>query len=77
MLVTHDFDEAVRLADRVAVLRVGGTLAQLATPDELLSDPADQFVADLLGGDRTLRRLALHRIAELDLLTLDQLTGGR
>ena len=67
VLVTHDVDEAVRLADRVAVLRVGGTLAQVATPDELLSHPADEFVADLLGGDRTLRRLALHRIDELPL----------
>ena len=67
VLVTHDVDEAVRLADRVAVLRVGGTLAQVATPDELLAHPADEFVADLLGGDRTLRRLALHRIAELPL----------
>jgi osmoprotectant transport system ATP-binding protein len=67
VLVTHDVDEAVRLADRVAVLRIGGTLAQVATPDDLLSHPADDFVADLLGGDRTLRRLALHRIDELPL----------
>ncbi len=67
VLVTHDVDEAVRLADRVAVLRVGGTLAQVASPDELLQHPADDFVADLLGGDRTLRRLALHRVDELDL----------
>ncbi len=71
VLVTHDVDEAVRLADRVAVLRIGGTLAQVATPDELLSHPADEFVADLLGGDRTLRRLALHRIDELDLAPAD------
>lgn len=71
VLVTHDVDEAVRLADRVAVLRVGGTLAQVATPDELLQHPADDFVADLLGGDRTLRRLALHRIDELDLAPAD------
>ena len=67
VFVTHDVDEAVRVADRVAVMRVGGTLAQVATPDDLLSDPADDFVTDLLGGDRTLRRLALHRIDELEL----------
>lgn len=73
VLVTHDVDEAVRLADRVAVLRVGGTLAQVATPDELLQHPADDFVADLLGGDRTLRRLALHRIDELDLAPPDDI----
>jgi osmoprotectant transport system ATP-binding protein len=75
VLVTHDVDEAVRLADRVAVLRIGGTLAQVATPDDLLSHPADDFVADLLGGDRTLRRLALHRIDELPLAPADG-TGG-
>ena len=71
VFVTHDVDEAVRLADRVAVLRAGGTLAQVATPDELLLHPADEFVADLLGGDRTLRRLALHRIDELELAPAD------
>ena len=75
MLVTHDVDEAVRLADRVAVLRVGGTLAQVATPDDLLSHPADDFVADLLGGDRTLRRLALHRIDELPLAPAEDTEG--
>ncbi len=71
VLVTHDVDEAVRLADRVAVLRVGGTLAQVASPDDLLREPADEFVADLLGGDRTLRRLALHAVADIDLRPLD------
>ena len=67
VLVTHDVDEAVRLADRVAVLRVGGTLAQHAPPDELLAHPADAFVEDLLGGERTLRRLGLQRVADLAL----------
>lgn len=76
VLVTHDVDEAVRLADRVAVLRVGGTLAQVATPDDLLSNPADEFVADLLGGDRTLRRLALHTVDELDLRPVDDDADG-
>lgn len=71
VLVTHDVDEAVRLADRVVVMRVGGTLAQVATPDDLLRDPADQFVADLLGGDRTLRRLALHTVGALEIRPLE------
>lgn len=67
VLVTHDVDEAVRLADHVAVLRVGGTLAQHAPPDELLAHPADAFVEDLLGGERTLRRLGLQQVGELTL----------
>ncbi|MFN2518234.1 MAG: ABC transporter ATP-binding protein, partial [Jatrophihabitantaceae bacterium] len=45
VFVTHDIDEAIKLGDQVAVMRVGGTLAQLATPAELLSRPADAFVA--------------------------------
>jgi osmoprotectant transport system ATP-binding protein len=59
MVVTHDIDEALRLGDRVALLRAGGRLAQVATPAELLAHPASDFVAGFLGGDRTLRRLAL------------------
>ncbi|MCH8626524.1 ATP-binding cassette domain-containing protein [Arsenicicoccus piscis] len=58
VFVTHDIDEAVKLGDQVAVLRVGGTLAQLATPDRLLADPYDDFVADFLGRDRGYRGLA-------------------
>ncbi len=58
VFVTHDIDEAVKLGDQVAVLRVGGTLAQLATPEKLLADPADDFVADFLGRDRGYRGLA-------------------
>lgn len=59
VFVTHDVDEAVKLGDRVAVLRVGGRLAQYAPPSELLAEPADEFVADFLGRDRGIRRLAL------------------
>ncbi len=58
VFVTHDIDEAVKLGDQVAVLRVGGALAQLASPDELLADPGDDFVADFLGRDRGYRSLA-------------------
>ena len=49
VFVTHDIDEAIKLGDQVAVLRVGGTLAQLATPADLLSRPVDSFVAGFVG----------------------------
>jgi osmoprotectant transport system ATP-binding protein len=57
VFVTHDIDEAVRLGDKVAVMRVGGTLAQFAEPAELLSHPADAFVAGFVGRDRGYRAL--------------------
>ena len=57
VFVTHDIDEAVKLGDQVAVLRVGGKLAQLAPPAELLTDPADDFVAGFVGRDRGYRAL--------------------
>ncbi|GAA3441938.1 ABC transporter ATP-binding protein [Planomonospora venezuelensis] len=58
VFVTHDIDEAIKLGDRVAVLRVGGRLAQLASPAELLAEPADDFVREFLGRDRGIRRLS-------------------
>ena len=67
LFVTHDIDEAIKMGDRVAVLRQGGRLAQYATPAELLMDPADEFVEDFVGSDRALKRLALMRVADIDL----------
>ena len=57
VFVTHDIDEAIKLGDQVAVLDVGGVLAQLATPSELLSRPANAFVAGFVGKDRGYRAL--------------------
>jgi osmoprotectant transport system ATP-binding protein len=57
VFVTHDIDEAIKLGDNVAVLRVGGKLAQFASPAELLSQPADSFVAGFVGRDRGYRAL--------------------
>ncbi|MCW3492665.1 ABC transporter ATP-binding protein [Microbacterium sp. SSM24] len=57
LFVTHDVDEALALGDRIIVLAQGGRIAQDGTPGELLTAPADPFVADLLGiatGDRSL-----------------------
>jgi osmoprotectant transport system ATP-binding protein len=57
VFVTHDIDEAIKLGDKVAVLRVGGRLAQYATPSELLAKPADDFVSSFVGRDRGYRAL--------------------
>ena len=66
LLVTHDIDEAIRLGDRVAVLRVGGKLAQFASPVELLTEPVDGFVESFLGLDRGMRRLSFLPAARLE-----------
>ena len=67
LFVTHDIDEAIKMGDRVAILKAGGHLAQYATPAELLMSPADDFVEDFVGADRALKRLALMRVRDIDL----------
>jgi osmoprotectant transport system ATP-binding protein len=67
VFVTHDIDEAIQMGDRIAILREGGVLAQYDTPDAILKQPADDFVAQFIGGDRALRRLALKRVGDLPL----------
>ena len=51
VFVTHDVDEAIKLGDRIAILREGGRLAQYGTPEEILAKPVDKFVADFVGLD--------------------------
>jgi osmoprotectant transport system ATP-binding protein len=58
VLVTHDIDEAIKLGDQIAVMRVGGHLAQFDTPAALLGTPADEFVEGFIGVDRGIRRLS-------------------
>ena len=67
LFVTHDVDEAVRLGDRIAVFRQGGVLEQYDTPATVLGAPATPFVADFVGADRGLRRLAVTGIDTADL----------
>ena len=67
VFVTHDIDEAIKMGDRIAVMRPGGHLAQYATPGELLLSPADEFVEQFVGADRALKRLALGRVRDLHL----------
>jgi osmoprotectant transport system ATP-binding protein len=67
VFVTHDIDEAVLLGDRIAILQEGGVLAQYDTPDAILAQPANEFVARFVGADRGLRRLSLRRLSEVEL----------
>jgi osmoprotectant transport system ATP-binding protein len=64
LFVSHDIDEAVKMADRIAIFR-DGHLVQYADPDTLLARPADDFVASFVGSDRTLKRLRLIRVKEV------------
>jgi osmoprotectant transport system ATP-binding protein len=67
VFVTHDIDEAIKMGDRIAILREGGVLAQYDTPREILTNPADDFVARFVGADRALKRLGLNTLAEIEL----------
>jgi osmoprotectant transport system ATP-binding protein len=68
VFVTHDIDEAIKMGDKIAILREGGRLAQYDTPTEILTNPADEFVAEFVGADRALKRLGLSTLAEVALL---------
>jgi osmoprotectant transport system ATP-binding protein len=76
VFVTHDIDEAIKMGDRIAILREGGVLAQYDTPREILTHPADDFVAQFVGADRGLKRLALTTLAELTLIEPDAAHGA-
>ena len=76
VFVTHDIDEAIKVGDRIAILRVGGRLAQYDTPATILERPADAFVAEFVGADRALKALALRTVAELQLRPLEGIDGA-
>jgi len=65
VFVTHDIDEALKLGDRIAIFAEGSRLAQFATPLELLTAPADDFVRSFIGEGAAIRRLALLRVGDL------------
>jgi len=67
VFVTHDFDEAVKLGDRIAVLATGSRIVQYDTPAEILTNPADQYVADFVGAGAALKQLTLTRVRDVEL----------
>ncbi len=76
VFVTHDIDEAIKMGDRIAILREGGELVQYDTPNEILAHPADDFVARFVGADRGLKRLALTKLADIDLIAATCVKSG-
>jgi osmoprotectant transport system ATP-binding protein len=76
VFVTHDIDEAIKMGDRIAILKEGGHLAQYASPAEILMAPADEFVEQFVGADRALKRLALQRVRDVDLIKVAQIRAG-
>jgi osmoprotectant transport system ATP-binding protein len=76
VFVTHDIDEAIKMGDRIAIMREGGVLVQYDTPDRILADPEDEFVARFVGLDRGLKRLALSKLSDISLEEPDRLPDG-
>lgn len=66
IFVTHDIDEAIKMGDRIAIMR-DGHLVQMATADELLAAPTDDFVASFVGADRGLKRLRVRSVSDIEL----------
>ncbi|MQA73979.1 MAG: ATP-binding cassette domain-containing protein [Solirubrobacterales bacterium] len=67
VFVTHDIDEAIKMGDRIALLRIGGRLAQYDRPQRLLIDPADAFVAEFIGGGARVKGLRLVTVDDVEL----------
>jgi len=65
VFVTHDIDEAIKMADRIAIMNLGGVIEQFATPEEILREPTNEFVEDFVGAERGLKRLALIKVSEI------------
>ncbi|MCE5292349.1 MAG: ABC transporter ATP-binding protein [Nocardiaceae bacterium] len=66
VIVTHDFEEATKLGDKVLILSEGGKVEQYATPEEILASPATPFVEEFVGSGATLRHLTLSRVRDVE-----------
>jgi osmoprotectant transport system ATP-binding protein len=79
VFVTHDIDEAIKMGDRIAILREGSTVAQYDTPETVLAAPADDFVKEFIGSGASLKGLGLARVREVSLADwpTSQISAGR
>ena len=68
VFVTHDFDEAVKLGDRIVIFDTGATVVQYDTPEAILANPAGEYVADFVGAGATLKALSLTRVRDVELV---------
>jgi len=66
IFVTHDIDEAIKMGDRIAILRQRSRIAQYDTPERILTDPADDFVEDFIGSGASIKRLSLSRVRDIE-----------
>jgi osmoprotectant transport system ATP-binding protein len=76
VFVTHDVDEAITVSTMIAVLRPGGSLAQLGTPHDVLASPVDEFVDGFMGKDRAVKLLGLHPAGHVPCRPLDAPVDG-
>jgi osmoprotectant transport system ATP-binding protein len=67
VFVTHDIDEAIKMGNRIAILREGSEIAQLDTPEAILAHPADEFVESFLGSGAILKGLTLKKVRDIEL----------
>ncbi|MEU8886903.1 betaine/proline/choline family ABC transporter ATP-binding protein [Streptomyces sp. NPDC048442] len=74
VFVTHDFDEAIKLGDRIAVLRDRSHIAQFDTPEAILTNPADDFVSGFVGAGAALKRLNLTRVRDVEIADFPTVT---
>ncbi|MGY2083300.1 ABC transporter ATP-binding protein [Blastococcus sp. SYSU DS0539] len=76
VFVTHDFDEAVKLGDKIVVFDVGARMVQYDTPERILAEPAEEYVADFVGAGATLKQLTLTRVGDVDLRQVTTAVAG-
>lgn len=67
VFVTHDIDEAIKMGDKIAILKEGGILAQYDTPENILAAPNSEFVSSFVGADRVLKMLSLLHVSDAEL----------